>query len=132
MGDERKETTSAPTRPDSGRRDSTEPAAASADLVGEVLAERYRVLQKIGEGGMGTVYLAEHVRIEKKVAIKVLSGDFARRGDLVTRFEQEAKAASKIGHENIVDITDFGETNSGSPFFVMEHLEGKDLGHYLR
>src|SRR5205823_7257032 len=100
--------------------------------INTVVADRYRVLRKLGEGGMGVVYLAEHVFIEKKVALKVLSEDFARKADLVARFMQEAKAASRIGHENIVDITDFGETASGSVFFVMEYLDGGDLAYHIR
>ena len=100
--------------------------------VGTTIADRYRVLSKLGEGGMGVVYLAEHVFIEKKVALKVLSEDFARKADLVARFMQEAKAASKIGHENIVDITDFGETASGSVFFAMEFLDGMDLAGHIK
>ena len=90
------------------------------------------MLRKLGEGGMGVVYLAEHVFIEKRVALKVLSEDFARKADLVARFMQEAKAASKIGHENIVDITDFGETASGSVFFAMEFLDGMDLAGHIK
>ncbi|MSP62116.1 MAG: serine/threonine protein kinase [Myxococcales bacterium] len=97
-----------------------------------IIADRYRIIRKLGEGGMGVVYLAEHVIIEKKVALKILFDDFARKTDLVQRFIQEAKAASKIGHENIVDITDFGETPSGAPFFSMEYLDGKDLAHHVR
>jgi serine/threonine-protein kinase len=100
--------------------------------VGTTIADRYRVISKLGEGGMGVVYLAEHVFIEKRVALKVLSEDFARKADLVARFMQEAKAASKIGHENIVDITDFGETASGSVFFAMEFLDGKDLAGHIK
>jgi eukaryotic-like serine/threonine-protein kinase len=100
--------------------------------IGKTVADRYRVISKLGEGGMGVVYLAEHVFIEKKVAVKILSEDFARKADLVARFMQEAKAASKIGHENIIDITDFGETASGSVFFVMEFLDGADLAHHIR
>src|SRR4029077_19022767 len=97
-----------------------------------IVADRYKVLRKLGEGGMGTVYLAEHIIIEKKVALKVLSEDLARKADLVQRFIQEAKAASKIGHENIVDITDFGETPSGSVFIAMEFLDGRDLATQIR
>ncbi len=100
--------------------------------IGNTIADRYRVTRKLGEGGMGTVYLAEHIVIEKQVAIKILSEDFARKDDLVQRFMQEARAASKIGHENIIDITDFGETPSGSVFFVMEFLDGHDLAHHIR
>jgi serine/threonine-protein kinase len=100
--------------------------------IGTTVAGRYKILRKLGEGGMGVVYLAEHVFIEKKVAIKILSDDMSRKADLVARFMQEAKAASKIGHENIIDITDFGETASGGVFFVMEFLDGADLSHYIR
>jgi predicted Ser/Thr protein kinase len=108
------------------------PEAGGDPYVGSTIADRYKVLRKLGEGGMGVVYLAEHVFIEKKVALKVLSEDFARKADLVARFMQEAKAASKIGHENIVDITDFGETASGSVFFAMEFLDGADLAAHIR
>src|SRR4029079_3637964 len=100
--------------------------------IGTTIADRYKVLSKLGEGGMGVVYLAEHVFIEKRVALKVLSEDFARKADLVARFMQEAKAASRIGHENIVDITDFGETGSGLVFFAMEFLDGGDLAMHIR
>jgi serine/threonine-protein kinase len=111
----------------------TAPAPGTGDpYLGTTVAGRYKILSKLGEGGMGVVYLAEHVFIEKKVAIKILSEDFARKADLVTRFMQEAKAASKIGHENIIDITDFGETASGSVFFVMEYLDGSDLARHIR
>ena len=111
-----------------------EPAAVGSQdpYVGSTIADRYKVISKLGEGGMGVVYLAEHVFIEKRVALKVLSEDFARKADLVARFMQEAKAASKIGHENIVDITDFGETASGSVFFAMEFLDGMDLAGHIK
>ena len=108
------------------------PAGQGDPYLGTQVAGRYKILSKLGEGGMGVVYLAEHVFIEKKVAIKILSEDFARKADLVARFMQEAKAASKIGHENIIDITDFGETASGSVFFVMEYLDGADLANTIR
>ncbi len=117
----------------SGSHQTFDPNADIPDpYLGTVVADRYRVLSKLGEGGMGVVYLAEHVIIEKRVALKILSQDFARKADLVQRFMQEAKAASRIGHENIVDITDFGETPSGSVFFAMECLEGSDLAHHVR
>ncbi len=109
-----------------------EPVAPSDPYIGTTIADRYRVIRKLGEGGMGVVYLAEHVFIEKKVALKILSEDFARKAELVARFMQEAKAASKIGHEHIVDITDFGETVSGSVFFAMEFLDGMDLAGHIR
>lgn len=101
-------------------------------LVDQVLANRYRILKKIGEGGMGSVYLAEHIAIEKKIAIKVLLHEYARKQDLKERFLQEARAAARIGHENIVDITDFGSTPNGSVFFAMEFMDGRDLSHVIR
>ncbi|MBK8480508.1 MAG: protein kinase [Proteobacteria bacterium] len=102
------------------------------DLIGQVVASRYRVTEKLGEGGMGTVYRAEHVAIGKQLAIKVLLPEYARKADLKERFLREARAAAAIGHENIVDITDFGETPSGSVFFAMEFLDGQDLAHHVK
>jgi serine/threonine protein kinase len=98
---------------------------------GTVLAGRYRVERIIGEGGMGDVYLATHLVIDKRVAVKVLALEQMRRDRTITRFLQEAKAASKIRHPNVVDITDFGEDH-GRAFFVMEYLEGEDLDHLLK
>ncbi len=104
------------------------PAPAPADpLIGKLLADRYRVDRKLGEGGMGSVYLATHVALEKRVALKVLHPEFARKSDLVERFLLEAKAASRIRHENVIDISDFGATPDGTVFFAMEFLEGVDL-----
>jgi eukaryotic-like serine/threonine-protein kinase len=100
--------------------------------LGNTIADRYRLDRKLGEGGMGVVYLGHHVVLEKAVAVKILADDLARRPDLVQRFLQEAKAASRIHHENIVDITDFGQTQSGTVFFVMELLEGRDLATFIR
>ena len=97
-------------------------------LVGKVVSDRYRIIKKLGEGGMGAVYLAEHVFIEKKVALKVLSPEFARKADLTARFLQEAKSASRIGHENVIDISDFGQSAEGLVYFAMEYLKGQDLG----
>ncbi|HKE19224.1 MAG TPA: serine/threonine-protein kinase, partial [Kofleriaceae bacterium] len=106
--------------------------AAQADLgridfIGQVLDGRYRVEELIGEGGMGRVYLAEHVDIGRRVAIKILHPVYGRMPDLVERFRREARAASKIGHPHIVDVTDSGTTDDGSVYFVMEYLEGVEL-----
>ncbi|MCA9671649.1 MAG: serine/threonine protein kinase [Myxococcales bacterium] len=100
--------------------------------VGTTFAGRYRIISKLGEGGMGVVYIAEHIAIEKKVALKVLLQEYARKADLKERFLQEAKAAARIGHENIVDITDFGDTPDGSVFFAMEFLEGQELSQAVK
>jgi serine/threonine protein kinase len=103
-------------------------AMTSAEaLVGKVLADRYEIHQKLGEGGMGAVYLATHTMLEKRVALKILHGEYARKADLVERFIQEAKSASRIRHENVIDISDFGVTDEGLVFFAMELLEGHDL-----
>src|SRR5206468_3393578 len=75
-------------------------------LLGTTLAGRYLIAKKLGEGGMGAVYLATHTILEKHVALKVLHGEFARKQDLVDRFMQEAKSASRIRHENVIDISD--------------------------
>ena len=96
-------------------------------LVGRTMADRYRIERPIGSGGMGTVFLAEHVVIHKPVAIKVLSPAHSRKRAEVERFLREARAASRIRHENVVDITDFGNSREGLAFLVMEYLEGEDL-----
>jgi serine/threonine protein kinase len=97
------------------------------DLIGHTLNNRYKILSLLGSGGMGTVYLAEHVLINKQVAIKVLSPAHSKKPDEVERFLREARAASRIRQENVVDITDFGYTSGGLAFLVMEYLEGEDL-----
>ena len=96
-------------------------------LLGQVLAGRYLIQRKLGEGGMGAVYLSQHTVLEKAVALKILHGEFARKPDLVERFMQEARAASRIRHENVIDISDFGSTPDGMVFFAMELLQGHDL-----
>jgi eukaryotic-like serine/threonine-protein kinase len=96
-------------------------------LLGQVVAGRYLIQRKLGEGGMGAVYLATHNVLEKQVALKVLHNEFARKSDLVERFMQEAKSASRIRHENVIDISDFGATPDGQVFFAMELLKGHDL-----
>src|SRR5688572_25788975 len=104
---------------------------AADPLIGTVLAERYRIERKLGEGGMGAVYLARHVILEKIVALKILHDEYARRRELVERFLHEAKAASRIRHEHVIDITDFGETATKNVFFAMEYLDGHDLASEL-
>ena len=101
-------------------------------LIGEVVEARYRIEKLLGTGGMGAVYEAEHIEIGKKVALKVLHPQFSRQADLVQRFRREARAASKVGHPNIIDVTDSGTTDSGDAYFVMERLDGTDLADVLR
>ncbi|MBU1069837.1 protein kinase, partial [Myxococcota bacterium] len=101
------------------------------DLAGTVLLERYRLIRKLGGGGMGDVYLGEHTVIGKQVAVKVLHPQYSEDREVVERFLQEARSASRIGHANIVDIADYGQSEEGLVFLVMEYLEGEELGDLL-
>ncbi len=100
-------------------------------VAGQVVADRYRLLRKIGSGGMGDVYEARHVYIEKTVALKLLRQEILSP-EAVARFQQEARAASRIGHENIVDVEDFGRLPDGSVYLAMEYLEGESLDAAIR
>jgi serine/threonine protein kinase len=99
----------------------------SGTLVGE-----YQVQERIGEGGMGTVYSAIHPIIGKKVAIKVLAGRLAKNKNAIRRFVLEARAVNDIRHPGLVDIFSFGQLTDGRHYYVMEFLEGRDLGDVLR
>ena len=109
-----------------------EGAALYARLVGQTLDNRYYIERKIGEGGMGVVYAARHLVIERPLAIKVLKREVARDASTIKRFVQEAKAASRIGHPNIVDVTDFGSTPEGMTYQVMEYVEGTTLSQAIK
>ncbi len=103
----------------------------TAKMLGSII-ERWKILRKIGEGGMGRVFEAEHTEIGRKVAIKILHPVYSRTPEVVARFRMEARAASRIGHPNIIEITDSGTTIDGSFYFVMEMLEGIDLAERLK
>ncbi len=109
-----------------------DPEAGKRDLVGEVLADRYRIVRLIGEGGMGQVYEAQHVNINKRFAIKLLRPEIVSNVEAVARFRQEAWSASSIGHENIIEIDDFATLPSGSVYLAMEFLEGEALAERMR
>jgi serine/threonine-protein kinase len=96
-------------------------------LIGELLGKDYRVVERIGAGGMAVVYLVEHQTLLKRFAAKVLSNDLASNLEARARFIEEAHAASQLDHEHIVSISDFGVTLDNRPFFVMEMLHGKTL-----
>ncbi|MEO7735214.1 MAG: protein kinase [Kofleriaceae bacterium] len=105
-------------------------------LIGQTIGN-YLVTQKLGEGGMGSVYLAEHPAIGKKVALKVLHSEFSTNQEVAARFFHEAKAVNDIGHPNIVDIVDFGIIQSGGGrdqlvYFIMEYLAGVTLSHLIK
>lgn len=106
--------------------------ADERDRSGEVLAGRYRLLHKIGGGGMGSVYAGEHIEVGRKVAIKILLPEASARPALVERFRREARAAATIDHENIAECIDIGTTDDGLLFYVMEWLKGEDLLTVLR
>ena len=100
-------------------------------LIGELLDSRYQIESLIGEGGMGKVYQALHVDIGRLVAVKVLHPMYSQMPELVERFRREARAASRIGHPNIVEVTDSGTTSRGAVFFVMELLDGIELAEVI-
>jgi serine/threonine-protein kinase len=107
-------------------------AHAEDPLVGKLLGETYQIVRVIGEGGMGKVYEARHLRLrDKRFAVKVLHQEMARQQELVVRFQREAEASSKIDHENVVDVFDVHKTVDGIPYLVAEYLEGEELGDVL-
>jgi serine/threonine-protein kinase len=99
----------------------------TADLVGQVIADRYHIIKKLGEGGMGAVYLGEHVKMGRKSAIKVMNPGMAADPDAISRFNREASNASRISHPNVCQIYDFGETTEGVIYLAMEFIEGSAL-----
>lgn len=99
--------------------------------VGSTIAGRYQLLGLIGHGGMGSVYFARHVAIGKPLAVKMLDPRYAAEEHSTERLFREARAAAGIGHPNIVDVADVGVAPDGSPYLVMEYLEGEDLGSLL-
>jgi serine/threonine-protein kinase len=96
-------------------------------LIGRLIAERYRVLELIGRGGMGVVYKAEHARIGKVLALKLLTGELTRDQEQLTRFKREALMSSRLSHPNTVQVFDFGEAD-GLAYLAMEYVRGRDLG----
>jgi serine/threonine protein kinase len=102
--------------------------------VGEVLDEKYRLEHLLGRGGMGAVYLATHLGTERYVALKLISPQFMRNDEFVERFKREARAAGRLRHPNVVDVTDFGfaRVKAGQvAYLVMEYLDGCTLGDVL-
>lgn len=104
---------------------------AGGDLVGQIVADRYHVLKKLGEGGMGAVYLAEHVKMGRKSAVKVMNPGMASDPDAISRFNREAANASRINHPNVCAVYDFGETPDGTIYLAMEYIEGQSLSRLI-
>jgi serine/threonine protein kinase len=106
-------------------------AQNSTDLVGSIIADRYRVVSKIGDGGMGQVYLAEHVRMKRRCAVKIMRPQLMSDPVAVVRFNREAENASQISHPNVCAVYDFGETPSGLIYLAMEFIDGDSLAKVL-
>jgi serine/threonine protein kinase len=107
-------------------------ARAKPDMVGRIIADRYRIVRLLGEGGMGQVFEAQHVNINKRFAIKLLRPEIVSNAEAVARFRQEAWSASSIGHENIIEIDDFATLPDGSVYLAMEFLDGQSLAERMR
>ena len=106
----------------------------SDPYIGQVLDEKYRLERLLGRGGMGAVYLATHLGTERYVALKLITPQFMRNEEFVARFKREARAAGRLRHPNVVDVTDFGFTHTGAEgvaYLVMEYLDGCTLGDVL-
>ncbi len=104
------------------------------DFTGQTLDGKYRLERELGRGGMGTVYLATHLGTERPVAVKIIAPQFMKRAEFVERFRREARAAGRLRHPNVVDVTDFGfaESSDGQvAYLVMEYLDGCTLGEIL-
>src|SRR5437763_12003683 len=104
------------------------------DYVGQVLDDKYRLEHLLGQGGMGAVYLATHLGTERYVALKLISPQFMRNNEFVERFKREARAAGRLRHPNVVDVTDFGFAHlkeAQVAYLVMEYLDGCTLGDVL-
>jgi serine/threonine-protein kinase len=113
------------------RDGSTLRAPEGSNLVGSVLAGRYHIVRRIGEGGMGQVYLAEHVRMRRRSAVKVLHQGLVNDHDAIARFNREAANASQIQHPNVAAIYDFGETDDGLIYLAMEYVDGEPLRNVI-
>ncbi|HEY3499488.1 MAG TPA: serine/threonine-protein kinase [Polyangiaceae bacterium] len=98
---------------------------------GRVVASKYCLLNEVGRGGMGSVWVAEHLGLRSRVAVKLINPDLASSTRAMRRFEQEARAAATIRSPHVVQVLDFG-VDAGSPYLVMELLDGESLGSYLR
>ncbi|MBW2463776.1 MAG: serine/threonine protein kinase, partial [Deltaproteobacteria bacterium] len=105
-------------------RDAEELRQVQDPLLGRTIGGRYRLISRLGSGGMSSVYLSRHVMIDRLMAIKILRRDLARDPVQRDRFIREARAVNRINHPNIVEITDFGETDDGLVYLVMEYVPG--------
>ena len=96
-----------------------------------MIAESYRLVRLLGEGGMGAVYEAEHLRVPRRFAVKILKPEIAHNRDMFERFRREAEIASASGHEHIVEVTDFNVLPDGAPYMILEYLEGETIAQRI-
>ena len=107
--------------------------AAADPLIGKLLGETYQIIRVVGEGGMGRVYEARHLRLkERRFAVKTLHSDLASNQEVVARFMREAESASSLSHPNVVDVFDVHHLPDGTPYFVGEFVEGEELATYVQ
>jgi serine/threonine-protein kinase len=128
------ETIMAPAPPSRGRRRTTQaplPGPSGADLTGQTVNGRYKIKERLGEGGMGVVYRAEHTLMAKDVAFKVLHPSLVKSEESVARFQREVMAMAQFAHKNVVRIYDAGRTEDGRLYMAMELIEGRDLAAIL-
>jgi serine/threonine-protein kinase len=104
----------------------------AASLIGKSLQDKYRIEEHLGSGGMCDVYKARHISMGKEVAVKVLRPELAAQAKIAQRFEQEARAASRISHPNAINVTDYGIDSKNTPYIVMEFVNGPTLGEVIR
>ncbi len=107
------------------------PNASDVPREGDIIAGKYRIERVLGAGGMGIVVAAQHVRLDEKVALKFLLPNALMNSEVIGRFEREARAASKIKNEHVARVSDVGTLDNGSPYMVMEYLQGGDLSGWL-
>jgi serine/threonine-protein kinase len=100
-------------------------------LIGQIVADRYHILELVGRGGMGVVYKVEHVLMGKLMAMKLLHGELSRDKEVVRRFKREATAVSQLSHPNTVQVFDFGRSD-GLMYLIMEYIEGVELARLIR
>ena len=100
------------------------PPAEADPMIGSTVANRFRIVSKLGEGGMGAVYKAEHTKMDRLCAIKILGARMTRDADAIARFNREAQMSSRIDHPHAVTIYDYGESEDGLVYLAMETLDG--------
>ena len=111
---------------------SVEVEAVEADsLIGQILASRYQIEQRLGEGAMGAVYRAKHIKVGRPFAVKVLHAHLLEDQKVLKRFEREAELAGRLRHPNVIGVVDVGEMPDGTRYMVMDFAAGPDLATLL-